>query len=55
MPKNIKPWFINVHDNSNEGIRFTNKQARAVQFHPESFPGPVDAQYLFAEFVNSIS
>ena len=54
MPNNIKPWFINLHDKSNEGIQFTNRKVRAVQFHPESYPGPVDAQYLFAEFIDSI-
>jgi len=54
MPKNIEAWFVNLHDNSNEGIRFTNRNVRAVQFHPESYPGPTDAQYLFTEFINSI-
>lgn len=55
MPKNIKPWFVNLHDHSNEGIFFTDRPARSIQFHPESFPGPTDADYLFAEFVNSIT
>lgn len=54
MPKNIKPWFVNLNDQSNEGIYYTDRPARAVQFHPESWPGPVDAHYLFADFVNSI-
>ena len=54
MPPNIKPWFVNLNDNSNEGIYYTDRPARAVQFHPESWPGPVDAHYLFADFVNSI-
>lgn len=54
MPKNIKPWFVNLHDNSNEGIQFTDRPARAVQFHPESDPGPEDAHYLFKTFIDSL-
>jgi len=54
FPKNVKPWFVNLNDNSNEGILYTDRPARAVQFHPESWPGPTDAHYLFADFVNSI-
>ena len=54
FPKNIKPWFVNLNDQSNEGMYYTDRPARAVQFHPESWPGPVDAHYLFADFVNSI-
>ncbi|MDA8596773.1 glutamine-hydrolyzing carbamoyl-phosphate synthase small subunit [Candidatus Pacebacteria bacterium] len=55
MPKNIKPWFVNVHDGSIEGVQFTDRPARAVQFHPESYPGPVDADYLFKNFIDSIT
>lgn len=54
MPKNIKPWFTNLHDDSIEGIYFTDRPARSVQFHPESTPGPVDASYLFETFINSL-
>lgn len=55
LPKNIKPWFINLHDGSIEGVQFTDRPARAVQFHPESFPGPEDAQYLFQTFIDSLA
>ncbi len=55
FPKHIKPWFVNLHDQSIEGIQFTDRPARAVQFHPESFPGPIDASYLFKEFIDSLS
>lgn len=54
LTKNIKPWFINLHDNSIEGVQFTDRPARAVQFHPESFPGPEDANYLFKDFIDSL-
>jgi len=53
LPKNIKVWFENANDKTNEGICYSNKNIRSVQFHPESYPGPEDAKYLFEEFVNS--
>jgi len=54
LPKNIKPWFVNIHDGSIEGVQFVDRPVRAVQFHPESFPGPVDARYLFKTFIDSL-
>jgi carbamoyl-phosphate synthase small subunit len=45
---------VNINDGSNEWIRFTNKNIRSVQFHPESFPGPTDSEYLFREFVEGL-
>jgi len=54
LPKEIKPWFKNINDDTNEGIRFVNKNIRSVQFHPESDPGPNDSQYLFKNFVESL-
>jgi len=54
LPSTIKPWFHNINDGTNEGIRYTRKNARSVQFHPESSPGPNDAQYLFQDFINSL-
>ncbi|MBI1306259.1 MAG: glutamine-hydrolyzing carbamoyl-phosphate synthase small subunit [Bacteroidetes bacterium] len=43
---------INLNDNTVEGIRLKNKPAFAVQYHPESNPGPHDSRYLFYDFVN---
>ena len=55
LPKYIKPWFTNINDGSNEWIMFPNKNIRSVQFHPESFPGPTDSEYLFRDFVEGLS
>ena len=41
----------NLNDKSVAGIRFKNKKAFSVQYHPESSPGPHDSRYLFDQFV----
>lgn len=46
-----KEWFINLNDGTNEGIKHKNKPFLAVQFHPEASPGPVDAGFLFDEYI----
>ena len=55
LPQDWEPWFINLNDNTNEGIRHKSGRFRSVQFHPEAAPGPVDAEYLFDEFVEMIA
>ncbi|PCJ66428.1 MAG: carbamoyl phosphate synthase small subunit [Bacteroidetes bacterium] len=43
---------INLNDNTVEGIRIKDKNAFAVQYHPEASPGPHDSRYLFDDFVS---
>jgi carbamoyl-phosphate synthase small subunit len=50
LPNDWEPWFLNLNDQTNEGIRHISGKFRSVQFHPEASPGPVDSQYLFDEF-----
>lgn len=54
LPRSVKPWFTNINDGTNEWIYFTRKNARSVQFHPESSPWPNDAQHLFKQFISSL-
>ena len=46
---------INLNDNTVEGIRIKDKNAFAVQYHPEASPGPHDSRYLFDDFVAMMS
>jgi carbamoyl-phosphate synthase small subunit len=45
---------INLLDRSVEGIRHKHKQVSAVQYHPESSPGPQDSFYLFEQFIKTM-
>ena len=45
---------VNLNDNTVEGIRLKNAPAFAVQYHPESNPGPHDSRYLFDQFAHLI-
>lgn len=54
LPDDWEPWFVNVNDGSNEGIRSKTKPFCGVQFHPEAKPGPEDTGFLFDEFVRNV-
>lgn len=43
--------FINVNDETVEGLYFKNKSIFTVQFHPEACAGPEDTGFLFDEFI----
>lgn len=46
-----EPWFVNVNDGTNEGVRARNRPVASVQFHPEATPGPTDTGFLFDDFL----
>lgn len=55
LPRNWKVFFRSLNDNSVQGIIHKTAPYFAVQFHPESSPGPTDAEYLFEKFIGLIS
>ena len=50
-PNVAAPAFINVNDETNEGLRYIGKNIFTVQFHPEACPGPRDSGFLFDRFM----
>lgn len=42
---------IDLNHGTVEGLKINNKSAFAVQYHPESSPGPNDSTYLFDDFI----
>jgi len=51
----VKVTHINLNDNTVEGIQHLTLPAFSVQYHPEASPGPHDAQYLFARFIEMMA
>jgi carbamoyl-phosphate synthase small subunit len=55
LPEGWLPWFTNINDNTNEGIKHKQMPFMSVQFHPEHTPGPVDTEFLFDDFLEQIN
>lgn len=51
LPKEWEPWFLNVNDQTIEGIRHKTKPFRSAQFHPEAAGGPRDTGWILEEFI----
>ena len=54
LPADWEPLFVNMNDDSNEGIRHKTNPWMSAQFHPEACSGPVDTEFLFDEFVKML-
>jgi len=54
LPAGWEPLFINLNDNTNEGMKHLEKPFFSTQFHPEASGGPTDTAFLFDQFINHI-
>ncbi len=54
LPKGVRVTHINLNDGSVAGIFSESSRCLGVQFHPESRPGPHDAEALFDFFIKQI-
>jgi carbamoyl-phosphate synthase small subunit len=54
LPRDWDPWFVNINDGTNEGIRARERPFFSVQFHPEASPGPQDTGFLFDDFLRLV-
>lgn len=50
----FKEYFINLNDQSNEGMIHKTKPIFSVQFHPEAKGGPLDSAYLFDNYFQNL-
>jgi len=54
IPRGFVPWFRNLNDGTNEGIRHENGRIFSVQFHPEGAAGPHDTQFVFDRYADLV-
>jgi carbamoyl-phosphate synthase small subunit len=54
LPPEWEPLFVNVNDDTNEGMRHKHLPFFSTQFHPEASGGPTDTDFLFDEFIAMI-
>jgi carbamoyl-phosphate synthase small subunit len=54
LQKGWKPLFINLNDDTNEGMIHVSKPFFSTQFHPEASGGPTDTAFLFDNFIDKI-
>ncbi len=52
LPADWEPFFINMNDGTNEGIRHKSKPFFSAQFHPEASSGPEDTEFIFDDFIS---
>lgn len=54
LDKDWEELLVNMNDASNEGIRHKENPWFSSQFHPEACSGPVDTEFMFDKFVETL-
>lgn len=54
LPSDWQVSFRHLNDGTVQGIAHQHRPFFAVQFHPESGPGPVDTRFLFEQFFAAV-
>jgi carbamoyl-phosphate synthase small subunit len=55
LPGDWEPLFLNLNDQTNEGMRHRTKPFFSTQFHPEASSGPKDTEFLFDQFIDLVA
>ncbi len=55
LPEEWEPLFINLNDQTNEGMKHKQKPFFSTQFHPEASSGPKDTEFLFDQFIELVA
>lgn len=54
LPDDVEASFMNINDNTIEGLCHKTRPIYSVQFHPEASPGPLDVGFLFDRFIEIV-
>lgn len=54
LPSYFKEYFINLNDQSNEGMIHESRPIFSTQFHPEAKGGPLDSAFLFDKYMTDV-
>jgi carbamoyl-phosphate synthase small subunit len=52
LPTGVEVTHVNLNDGTCAGMFYKEKKAMTIQYHPESSPGPHDADICFEQFID---